>query len=285
MDWLLAHESALQSYALIGTFGLVAIAECAVPLRPAAVSLVQRWFSNISLTVLGSIVTRYGLPFVAIAIAVLAQEHRWGLLNALALPAWCSIVAGVVMLDLAGYGMHRVMHAVPVLWRVHQIHHSDLDLDCGTAIRHHPLEALVSHALTLGAVFALGIAPVAVVISEALQTSASLFNHANIALPARLQALLRHLLVTPDMHRVHHSMVYAESNTNFGNLFPWWDRLLATYCAAPARGQLGIQFGIACAPAAQDVTLLKLLWLPFRATTQIAVVMPESMPFRPGGTQ
>jgi len=285
MDWVLAHQSSLASYALIGTFALVALAECLAPLRPAGTSLVSRWISNISLAVIAGVAIRFCLPFVAVGAALFAQEHRWGVLHAITLPAWASVVLGVLLLDAANYTMHRVMHAVPMLWHVHQIHHSDLDLDCGSAVRHHPLESLLTHAFTLLCVLALGIDAAAVVISEVLQLSAALFNHANIAVPRRAQRLLQSAVVTPQMHRVHHSMVYEESNRNFGNLLPWWDRAFGTYCAGPGRGHVGIQFGIARAPAPEDVTLWKLLLLPFRGTVEAATMTPNPVVVRPGGVQ
>jgi sterol desaturase/sphingolipid hydroxylase (fatty acid hydroxylase superfamily) len=236
----------------------------------------MRWFNQIALTALGSLIVRLCLPLAAFALAMLAQSEGWGLFNHLPLPTWLSLILGVVAIDLAGYAQHRLFHAVPAFWRFHQIHHSDLDVDCGTAIRHHPLETLAGEAVDLALIVALGIAPLALLLALTLGGIASVFNHANIALPAPADRLLRWLVVTPDMHRIHHSADFTESNRNFANLFPWWDRLFATYQREPRLGHAEMPLGLAELRSAGGVTLWKLLVLPFQPRSNPAYAVVRS---------
>jgi len=263
-NWLLAHQAELQSYLLLASFGGVAVWETFMPRRPFATPLGMRWFNQLALTALGSLVTRLCLPLAAFSLAVLAQREGWGLFNRLALPSWLSLMLGVIVIDLGVYAQHRLFHVVPLFWRFHQIHHSDLDVDCGTAIRHHPVETLVGQAFDLALIATLGVSPLAVLLGLALGGIASVFNHANIALPRAVDNLLRWLVVSPDMHRIHHSANVEESNRNFANLFPWWDHLFSTYRREPRLGQVQMALGLADARVASDLTLWKLLALPFR---------------------
>jgi sterol desaturase/sphingolipid hydroxylase (fatty acid hydroxylase superfamily) len=264
-DWLLAHQIGLQSYVLLAGLGIVGVWETFLPRRPFAVPAGPRWFHQVVLVALGAIAIRLCLPLAGVALAVLAEQRGWGLLNRIALPAWLTVVLGIVALDFANYAQHRLSHAVPLLWRFHQIHHSDLDVDCGTSIRHHPVEALVSHACVLAVIAAVGVSPVAAVLGLTLGLAASVFNHGNIALPHRVDAAFRFLVVTPDMHRIHHSVSVFESNRNFANLLPWWDHLFSTYRHEPSLGQQRMVVGLSTARAVRDVTLWKLLALPFSA--------------------
>jgi sterol desaturase/sphingolipid hydroxylase (fatty acid hydroxylase superfamily) len=263
-DWLLAHQAQLQTYLLLGSFGIVAVWESFAARRPFATPLGIRWFNNLTLLALGLLVSRLCVPVAAFAFAMLAEQRNWGLLNRLTLPLWLSCALGVMVIDLASYALHRLFHAAPLLWRFHRIHHSDLDVDCGTAIRHHPVEALAGLAFDLAIIWTLGIPPLAVFLAAVLIGMASVFNHGNVALRPAADRLLRRLVVTPDMHRVHHSANVAESNSNFAMLLPWWDHLFSTYQRQPLLGHEGMELGIAEARTAGDVTLLKLLMLPFR---------------------
>jgi sterol desaturase/sphingolipid hydroxylase (fatty acid hydroxylase superfamily) len=262
-NWLLTHQATLQSYLILGAFACAAVWETFRPRRPFAMPLGMRWFNQIALTALGSLLARLCMPLAAFALAMLAQQEGWGLFNRVSVPAWLSLILGVVAVDLGGYVQHRLLHAVPLLWRFHQIHHSDLDVDCGTAIRHHPFEILVGKAFELALIAALGIAPLAVFLALTLGGIASVFNHANVALPTAVDRLLRWLVVTPDMHRIHHSADIGESNRNFANLFSWWDRLFLTYQRDSRRGPDEMTLGLAELRSASDVTLWKLLALPF----------------------
>ena len=263
-NWLLDHQAQLASYLLLGSFAGAAVWETFRPRRPFALPLGVRWFHQLALTALGSLVVRLCLPLAAFSLAVLAQQQGWGLFNRLPLPPWASLILGVIAIDLGSYAQHRLFHAVPLLWRVHRIHHSDLDVDCGTAIRHHPVETLVGQVFDLALIAALGLSPLAVLVALTLGGVASVFNHANIALPRPADSLLRWLIVTPDMHRIHHSAELVESNRNFANLFSGWDRLFSTYQREPRLGHVRMALGLAEARAAGDLTLWKLLALPLR---------------------
>jgi sterol desaturase/sphingolipid hydroxylase (fatty acid hydroxylase superfamily) len=263
-NWLLTNEVQLQSYLLAGGLLIVAAWETFLPRRAFTVSAGKRWFQQIALVTLGSLLIRACLPFTAISVAILAGERGWGLLNVVDVPSWLSLLVGIVALDAANYAQHRLSHEIPLLWRFHQVHHSDLDVDCGTALRHHPGEAVVSQAFVLAVIATVGVSPVATVLGLTLGIVASLFNHGNVALPRGVDAALRLVVVTPDMHRIHHSVNVSESNRNFANLLPWWDRLFATYQRDPAVDQRQMVTGLATARTPRDVTLSRLLALPFR---------------------
>lgn len=274
-NWLLTHQATLQSYLILGAFACAAVWETFRPRRPFAMPLGMRWFNQIALTALGSLLVRLCMPLAALALAMLAQREGWGLFNHLALPTWLALIAGVIVIDLGGYAQHRLFHAVPVLWRFHQIHHSDLDVDCGTAIRHHPVETLLGEGIDLALIAAFGIPPLAVLAALTLGGIASVFNHANVALPGRADRALRRFFVTPDMHRIHHSADVAESNRNFANLFSWWDRLFSTYQREPRLGHAEMPLGLLELRSAGDVTLWKLLVLPLRPVPVAATVAPR----------
>ena len=262
--WLLEHQADLQSYLWLAAFGVVAVWETFLPRRAFAVPDGARWIQQLTLVALGSVVIRICMPLAAFALAALAEQRGFGLLNVVGAPSWLALLVGVIALDLANYAQHRLAHAVPLLWRFHQIHHCDLDVDCGTSLRHHPGEALVSQAVVLATVVAVGVSPLAVLVGLALAAVASVFNHGNIALPRLVDAALRLLVVTPDMHRIHHSTQPAESNSNFANLLPWWDWLFSTYRRDPHSDQRRMALGLEIARTPRDVTLWKLLLMPFR---------------------
>ena len=262
-DWL-AHREALQAGLLLASIAGVLVWETWRPRRSLAVPLGGRWFNQVALTALGSLVVRLSAPLAALGLAVMAQEQGWGLLNLIALPAWLSLMIGVIAIDLNTYLQHRLFHAMPLLWRFHKIHHCDLDVDCGTALRHHPVETIVTQVFDLALIVAVGVSPLAVLVALTLGGMVSVFNHANIALPKAADRALRWLVVTPDMHRIHHSVDVEESNRNFANLLPWWDRLFSTYRREPLLGQTQMVVGLAEARADRDFSLWSLLALPFR---------------------
>ena len=199
-----------------------------------------------------------------VVIAGPTNAGKSSLLNALALPAWLSVVLAVVLLDLAIYLQPVMFHAVPALWRLHRMHHADLDFDVTTGARFHPIEILLSMALKLGVVAALGAPALAVLVFEVLLNATAMFNHANARLPEGLDRVLRWIVVTPDMHRVHHSVVPRETNSNFGFNLPWWDRLLGTYHAQPAAGHTAMTIGLEQFRDPRDLWLDRLLAQPFR---------------------
>ena len=191
-----------------------------------------------------TLLVRILFPTTAVGLALLAEARGFGLFNVVALPAWVAVVASVVILDLAIYLQHVLFHAVPALWRLHRMHHADLEFDVTTGLRFHPIEILLSMLIKFAVVAALGAPALAVLIFEVLLNATSMFNHGNVRIPAGLDRVLRWLVVTPDMHRVHHSILSRETNSNFGFNLPWWDRLFGTYRAQPAAGHEAMTIGI-----------------------------------------
>jgi sterol desaturase/sphingolipid hydroxylase (fatty acid hydroxylase superfamily) len=261
-SWLLAHQAQVQSYLWLGSVIAVALWESFQPRRELAAGTAARWFNNIALKGAGFLLVWLCLPVAALSVAVLAQERGWGLFNYLTLPMWLSCVLAVLMLDLGTYAVHRLFHT-RLLWRYHKIHHCDLDVDCGTSIRHHPIESVLVLGTELVIIAAIGAPPLAVLIALTLAAIAAVFNHGNVAMPATIDRLLRRFLVTPDMHRIHHSAMVHESNSNFSNLLPWWDHLFSTYRHEPQLGHESMALGLEEARTTKDVTLWRLLAMPF----------------------
>lgn len=227
-DWLLAQEAPLRLGVFCGLWLLLATMETVRPFRPE-VARASRWIRHLLLVALGSLLTRFALPMLAVAAALLADERGQGLLNLLAVPAWLAIPLGIVLLDLAIYWQHRVFHLWPPLWRLHRTHHSDTSFELSTAVRFHPIEIWLSMSIKVAVVTLLGIPAIAVLLFEILLNASSLFTHSNFSLPAGLDQRLRRLLVTPDMHRIHHSIRPQESNSNYGFCLSVWDRLFRSY--------------------------------------------------------
>jgi sterol desaturase/sphingolipid hydroxylase (fatty acid hydroxylase superfamily) len=263
---LLEHEPLLRGAAFVGVFVAVAAWEIRAPRRHPAFGKSVRWPHNLALLLVDVITVRLLAPGAAVAIAVTAEAGGWGLLNMIALPAWAAILVSVVLLDLVIYFQHVMFHAAPTLWRLHRVHHADLDFDVTTGIRFHPVEILISTALKCAAVAALGAPAVGVVVFELLLNSTAMFNHANASVPRSVEPWLRWLVVTPDMHRVHHSVQYDESSSNFGFNLPWWDRIFGTYRAHPKRGHVAMTIGVDAFREADELRLDRLLLQPFRDT-------------------
>jgi sterol desaturase/sphingolipid hydroxylase (fatty acid hydroxylase superfamily) len=267
MDGWIVHEATLRWYVLIASFGVVAVAEALAPRRVPVPRVRGRWGVNIVLTVALSVLVALAFPVLAVGAAVAARDSGLGLLNAVALPGWLAFVVAFLALDAARYGMHMLLHRAPWLWRLHRVHHSDADYDCTTALRFHPLEALVTVGAQLALITLLGAPPLAVLASEVAVAALSLFSHANLRLGPRVDAALRRILVTPDMHRVHHSTLRAESNANYGTVLAWWDRLFGTYRSQPSAGHDAMAIGL---PDVRDERVGRLRWLlasPFRASS------------------
>jgi sterol desaturase/sphingolipid hydroxylase (fatty acid hydroxylase superfamily) len=267
-DALIAHESSLR----LGVFAVVLAAmmawEIAAPRRRAEIPRVLRWSNNLALVVVDTAILRISFPILAVALAGMAESRGWGLLNMLGVPFWPALLVSIVILDLAIYLQHVVFHAVPGLWRLHRMHHADLEFDATTGLRFHPFEIVISMGVKLAVVAALGPPAVAVLAFELLLNAASLFNHANIALPHRIDRWLRLVIVTPDMHRVHHSADPRETHSNFGFSLSMWDRFLGTYRAQPARGHEGMEIGIGAFRTRRDLWLDRMLLQPFRGPSR-----------------
>lgn len=259
----MAPETAVRLGFFFGVFALVALWEFVAPRRPLTTSKISRWSINLGIVVLNPIVIYLVFPVAAGGMAVMAEANSWGLLNNAAWPFWVEVIASVVMLDLIIYLQHVMFHAVPVLWRLHLVHHADLDIDITTGLRFHPIEIIVSMGIKLAALAVVGPPVVAVLIFEVLLNGMAMFNHSNIQLPLAIDRVLRLLVVTPDMHRVHHSIYPRETNSNFGFNLSWWDRWLGTYRPQPTDGHLDMTIGLRQYRDAGDLTFFRILLLPF----------------------
>jgi len=257
----MANEPFIRLTAFFGIFITVAIWEYVSPRRQLVTSKLQRWFSNICITILGTVILRGVFPVLAAAFA--ADQTSSGILNHIFLPYPFKVFFAVLAFDLIIYGQHVMFHSIPILWRLHMMHHADLDIDVTTGLRFHPLEILLSMGIKIAAVVVIGPPVLAVIIFEVLLNGTSMFNHGNILMPSTVDRFLRLIVVTPDMHRVHHSVIIKETNSNFGFNFPWWDRLFGTYKAQPAAGHDNMTIGLSQFRDEKKLTLLSLLTLPF----------------------
>ena len=262
-ETLLANEPAIRLSFFLGIFAVMALWEVAAPRRARSLSRWSRWPSNLGIIAVNTAVLRVLIPMAAVGLASLGEARGWGLLNALALPGWLAVLLAVVVLDFAIYLQHVMVHAVPALWRLHRMHHADLDFDVTTGARFHPIEILLSMGIKLAVVAALGPPAVAVLIFEVVLNATSMFNHGNVRMAPRIDRVLRWFVVTPDMHRVHHSAIPSETNSNFGFNLPWWDRLFGTYRAQPSEGHDGMTIGIAQFRTPRDQWLDRMLIQPF----------------------
>ncbi len=257
-EYLLNHATPIRLGFFLGILSVVALWELAAPRRRLTVSKPLRWANNLAIVVLNSVVARLVFPVAAMGVAELTAQRGWGVLNWLAVPGWAAVILAVVALDLVIYLQHVMVHALPLLWRLHRMHHADLDFDVTTGARFHPVEIVLSMGIKIGAVTLLGAPALAVLIFEVLLNGTAMFNHGNIRLPLAIDRVLRWLVVTPDMHRVHHSIIAGETNSNFGFNLPWWDRLFQTYRAQPREGHEGMTIGI---EQFREPRYLRLHWL------------------------
>jgi sterol desaturase/sphingolipid hydroxylase (fatty acid hydroxylase superfamily) len=254
---LIRVGSYLFVLAVMATWELVA------PRRPLTVSKLCRWGGNLTIVILNTAIARLFFMGGAVVVAAMAQERQWGLFNVLEGPSWLEMGLAIVALDFIIYWQHQVFHAVPILWRFHMMHHSDLDLDVSSGVRFHPVEIVISTMVKVVSVLALGAAPLAVVLFEIVLNGTSLFNHSNVRMPVGLDRALRWVVVTPDMHRIHHSTDPRETNSNYGFNVPWWDRLFGTYRVEPALGQLGMKIGLEHLGPPVCLNLFMMLRFPF----------------------
>jgi len=259
-------EALIRLAALAAVLAAVALWELAAPRRKPLYARGARWPHNLGLLLIDVAVVRMLAPGAVIGVALAAEGRGWGLLNAVSLPWWAALPIGVALLDLVIYFQHVMFHAMPTLWRLHRVHHADQDFDVTTGTRFHPVEILLSTVIKCAAVAAIGAPPLAVLMFEVLLSAASMFNHANASLPAWVEWWMRWLVVTPDMHRVHHSALYDESSSNFGFCVPWWDRLFGTYRAQPMLGHEAMVVGVDAFRSPEDLRLDQLLIQPFQNT-------------------
>lgn len=263
MTDLLRYEPVIRLGCFATILLLMMLWEWRQPRRSLSLRRAQRWPANLGVIVVDSLVVRWVFPVLAVGVAGLAEAQGWGLLNWLDTPSWLALIASLLLLDLAIYAQHVLLHTAPLLWRLHRVHHSDLDFDVTTALRFHPLEITLSMLIKLIVVAGLGAPPVAVMLFEVILNATAMFNHGNVRLPERLDRTLRWMLVTPDMHRIHHSIDPEETNSNFGFNLPWWDRLLGTYRDQPRDGHIGMTIGLECFRDRSATCFIGLLAQPF----------------------
>ncbi len=263
-ETILTQEPLLRGAIFLAVLGAMALWELAAPRRRREIPRLLRWSNNLGLVVIDTILLRLAFPVLAVGLAITAAERGWGLFNVLDVPLWLAGVLGFLALDLAIYLQHVLFHAVPGLWRLHRMHHADLEFDVSTGVRFHPVEILMSMGIKLGLVAALGPPALAVLVFEVVLNATSLFNHSNVRLGTRADRLLRLFVVTPDMHRVHHSIRPSETNRNFGFNLPWWDWLFGTYTAQPRDGHEAMTIGIEQFRTRRDLWLDRMLLQPLR---------------------
>jgi sterol desaturase/sphingolipid hydroxylase (fatty acid hydroxylase superfamily) len=264
MRAILSHEPLVRLAAFAGVFIVMAGWEMLRPRRKQSIRRRWRWPNNLGVVVVDSLLVRIVFPVGAVGLALLAQARGFGFFNVVSLPAWVGVVLSVVILDFAIYLQHVLFHAVPGLWRLHRMHHADLEIDVTTGLRFHPIEILLSILIKFSVVAVLGAPALSVLIFEVLLNATSMFNHSNVRIPFGIDRVLRWVVVTPDMHRVHHSILTRETNSNFGFNLPWWDRLLGTYRAQPEAGHEGMTIGIEQFRDPRELRLDKMLLQPFR---------------------
>ena len=261
-------------------FAAMASWEALAPRRPWAVGRAGRWPHNLGILVVDAVTLRVLIPTAAVGAALFAAGQGWGLLHIAGFRLSIAALLGFLALDLVIYAQHVVFHKVPALWRLHRMHHADLDIDVTTGLRFHPIEIVLSMLIKIAVVIALGVPPVAVLAFEIVLNATSMFNHANVAMPSWLDRAMRWIVVTPDMHRVHHSIERHETDSNFGFNLPWWDRLFGTYRGAPQAGHAGMRIGLPIFRAREELRLDRLLTQPFR--NDAAAPAPAELPSEEG---
>ena len=277
-DFLLNHEPTIRLITFLTVLISMMVWEVATPRRRQEIPKVLRWTNNLSLVVIDTAILRLAFPVLAVGLAGIAKINGWGLFNMIDLPLWVAVIFAIMLLDLATYVQHIVFHAMPGLWRLHRMHRADLEFDATTGLRFHPAEIVLSMTVKLALVLAIGAPAVAVLAFEVILNAASIFNHSNIIMPPAVDRVVRLFLVTPDMHRVHHSIKPRETNANFGFSVPWWDRLFGTYLAQPARGHLEMKIGIEQFRSPRELWLDRMLVQPVRGIAMGEAKRGQSVP-------
>ena len=278
MDDILRRSSDIHAIGYFGVLIVVLLVESVVPRRRPADTLAVRWFGNVVMAVLNAVIVRAAFPIAGLALSILCLDRGWGLLNAVALPSGVEFVMTVVLLDLVVYVQHFLLHRIGFLWLLHRAHHTDPEFDLTTGLRFHPLEAIYTASVTLLVVLGLGAPPLAVLAWQVLSAAHNFLEHANVRIPARIDSAVRLLVVTPDMHRIHHSAAPGEGRANFANIFSFWDRLFGTYLAQPAAGHDDMVFGLAGFTHPKHLKVHWMLAQPFLADRHTAPVTPAPAP-------
>ncbi len=262
-NWLLSNEQTIRLVAYGGVMGLMLVLEALFARRKRTAPRLHRWVNNLGIAALNSVLLGLLVPVLAVAMAMIAQEHGWGLFNMIEAPHWVEVILAIILLDFAIWAQHVIFHKVPLLWKLHAMHHVDRDLDATSGVRFHPIEILLSMLFKLGIVILLGPAAVAVMLFEVILNASAIFNHANLKLPQGVDRILRMVIVTPDMHRVHHSPNIIETDTNYGFWLSFWDKLFGTYRAQPLQDHENMVLGLDEAPELDDTLYLNMVTLPF----------------------
>jgi sterol desaturase/sphingolipid hydroxylase (fatty acid hydroxylase superfamily) len=267
-DALLPHASALRLAVFLGIFVLMGVWECLAARRERKLTRRHRWPGNLAVSFLDAFLARLVAPAGAVGCALLMEARGLGWFHSVAWPEPLEVGLSIVVLDFAIYWQHRLFHLVPVLWRLHRLHHADLDVDVTTGARFHPFEILLSLGIKFLVIAALGAPAVSVLVFEVLLNATSMFNHSNVRIPAALERVLRCFVITPDLHRVHHSILRHETDSNFGFNLPWWDWLFRTYRAQPEAGHIGMTLGLEQFRDPKELRLVRMLTQPFRQADQ-----------------
>ena len=264
-SFVMSYEKEIRMGFFFAMIAVIGLWEVIAPKRQLSVSKTVRWANNLGLVFFNSFMVRLVFPMAAVGVAIVAQENQWGLFNNIELPMWSAAILAIIIMDLVIYLQHVMVHAIPFLWRFHRVHHADPDYDLTTGARFHTLEIFLSMGIKFCTIVLLGPAVFAVVIFEVILNATAMFNHGNIRLPKSIDRVLRWFIVTPDMHRVHHSIEDDETNSNFGFSLPWWDRLFGTYRDQPRAGHEAMKIGIRSYRSAKDVSWITgMLTLPFK---------------------
>ncbi len=242
--WIIENETIVRLGFFFGIFLIIGVWELAAPRRPLNASKGIRWYSNIGMVFFNSLVIKFLFPVLATGLAITAGERGWGIFNNISVPFPLVIAISLLIMDGAIYIQHAMFHTLPLLWRFHRMHHTDLDLDVTSGARFHPVEIALSMLIKLALVVIIGPPVIAVILFEIILNLTAMFNHGNIYIPAGIDRILRLFVVTPDMHRVHHSVIPSETNSNYGFNFPWWDRIFGTYLSQPKKGHIGMTIGL-----------------------------------------
>jgi len=262
--YIIEHETLVRLVSFLSVFIAMLVWEVFAPRRVRVYPIAVRWLNNLAINLLNVFIVRVLMPIAVVGIALTAEQHGLGLFNIVVIANWLKLFLAIVLMDLALYLQHLVFHHVEYLWRLHRMHHADLDFDVTTGIRFHPLEIILSLLIKIIVVLLLGVPVVAVVLFEIILNITSLFNHANIAMPKKIDRLLRYIIVTPDMHRVHHSVIKTETNSNFGFNLPFWDYIFHTYQAQPSVGHQKMTIGLEYFRDKRELWLDRLLLQPFK---------------------
>ena len=263
MGVLLQHAAEVYTLVYFGTLIGVSLLEWIIPLRPPAETIRLRWLNNVGISILNIFIVKAIFPILGVAWATYCANRGWGLFHHVSWPAWLTFGISVVWLDFLFYVQHVGMHRVPLLWRMHRAHHTDHDFDFTTGLRAHPTETLLTNVVIFGGILVAGAPPVAVFINQLMSVALAFIGHSNLRIPLVVDRALRFVIVTPDMHRVHHSVDVREGESNFANVFPWWDRLFGSYLDQPAAGHTNMTFGVEGFQARKHLSLPWMLAQPF----------------------